>query len=131
MSGLSTYQGGQHMCIVKDLLTKEDLRHIKRVLGFLPEDAPISYEVWAIGYANNTKKETLLRTFEESRDAVSYADAVTLLEAINAIAGNNYFNYGTDYVVVEVEAVIDNNKGGTMNIETVYKNDLFILEFIG
>ena len=118
------------MCIVKDLLTKEDLRHIKRVLEILPEDAPISYEVWAIGYANNSKKETLLRTFDDSREAIEYADSTTLLDAINAIAGNGYFDYSTDYVFIEVETTIDNNRGGSINIGTIYKNTLFILEFI-
>ena len=119
------------MCIVKDLLTKEDLKHIKRVLEILPEEAPVTYEVWAIGYANNSKKEILLRTFEYSNDAIDYADTIYLLDAINAIAGANSFNYGTDYVFVEVETVIDDAKGGTMNIGTIYKNDLFIMEHIG
>jgi hypothetical protein len=119
------------MCIVKDLLTKEDLRHIKRVLEILPEEAPISYEVWAIGYANNSRKETLLRTFSDSCEAIAYTDTVTPLDAIDAIASDHKFNYGTDYVFVEVETVIDDNRGGTINIGTVYKNDLFILEFIG
>lgn len=119
------------MCIVKDLLTKEELRHLKRVLEILPEEAQISYEVWAIGRNNNRNTETLLRTFKNSLDAVEYAKDVVLLDAINAIAGDNYFDYSTDYVFVEVETVIDDNKGGTMNIGTVYKNDLFILEYIG
>jgi hypothetical protein len=118
------------MTIVKDLLTKEELRHLKRALEILPEDTAVSYEVWVIGYANNSKKEILLRTFEESREAIAYADTTYLLDAINAIAGNNRFDYSTDYVFVEVEAVIDNNLGGTINIGTVYKNNLFILEQI-
>lgn len=118
------------MCIVKDLLTKEDLKHIKRVLQILPEEAPISYEVWAIGRYNHHNTETLLRTFEESREAVDYADALPLLDAINAIAGGSYFNYSTDYVFIEVSAVIDNNRGGTMNIGCAYKKALFTLEDI-
>ena len=118
------------MCIVKDLLTKEDLRHIKRVLEILPEEAPISYEVWAIGRHNHHNVETLLRTFEESWEAVEYADRIYLLDAINAIAGDAYFNYSTDYVFIEVSAVIDNNRGGTMNIGTAYKKVLFTLENI-
>ena len=118
------------MCIVKDLLTKEDLRHIKRVLEILPEEAPISYEVWVIGRHNHRNAETLLRTFEESFEAVTYADTLSLLDAINAIAGDAYFNYGTDYVFVEVSAVIDNHRGGTMNIGTAYKKALFTLEDI-
>ena len=119
------------MCIVKELLTKEDLRHVKRVLEILPEEAPISYEVWAIGYANNSKQEILLRSFEDSQEAIEYASAVYLLDAINAIAGDNPFNYNTDYVFVEVETVIDDAKGGTVNIGTIFKNNLFIMEYIG
>lgn len=118
------------MCIVKDLLTKEDLRHIKRVLQILPEEAPVSYEVWAVGRHNHHNVETLLSTFKESREAVDYADAVYLLDAINAIAGDAYFNYSTDYVLIEVCAVIDNNRGGTMNIGCAYKKTLFALEDI-
>ena len=118
------------MCIVKDLLTKEDLRHVKRVLEILPEEAPISYEVWVIGRHNHHNVETLLGTFEESQEAIEYADTLPLLEAVNAIAGDNYFNYSTDYVFIEVETVIDNNRGGTMNIGTAYKKALFTLEDI-
>ena len=118
------------MCIVKDLLTKEELRHIKRVLEILPEEAPIHYEVWVIGRHNHHNAETLLRTFDESWEAVDYADNIYLLDAINAIAGDAYFNYSTDYVFVEVATVIDNNRGGTMNIGTYYKKALFMLEDI-
>ena len=98
------------MCIVKDLLTKEDLRHIKRVLQILPEEAPISYEVWAIGRHNHHNVETILRTFTEFNEALDYADSLPLLDAINAIAGDAYFNYSTDSVYIEVSTVIDNNR---------------------
>jgi hypothetical protein len=54
-----------------------------------------------------------------------------LLDAITAITGNNRFNYSTDYVFVEVETVVEDTKGGTINLGTVYKNDLFIMEHIG
>lgn len=119
------------MCIVRDLLTKEDLRHLKRALQILPEDAPVSYEVWAIGSANNSRQEKLLRRFEDPKEAVIYTEAIYLLDAITAVAGANRFNYDTDYVFVEVEAVIDDTKGSTINIGTIYKNDLFIMEHIG
>ena len=118
------------MCIVKDLLTKEELRHMKRALQILPEDAPVSYEVWAIGYTNNNRKETLLNSFDNSQEAVDYADAVYLSDAITAIVGNNRFNYGTDCVFVEVETVIDDTKGSTVNIGTIYKNNLYVLKKI-
>ena len=118
------------MCIVKDLLTREDLKHIKHTLEILPEDAPISYEVWAIGYTNNNKKEILLRRFEDSSAAVDYASKVYLLDAVNAIAGNNTFNYATDYVFIEVETVIDDTRGSTVNLGTIFKNNLFMVEKI-
>ena len=118
------------MCIVKDLLTKEELRHMKRALQILPEEAPISYEVWVIGRHNHHNVETLLRTFEESWEAVDYADSIPLLDAINTVAGDAYFNYSTDHVFIEVSAVIDNDRGGTMNIGCAYKKALFTLEDI-
>lgn len=118
------------MCIVKDLLTKEELRHMKRALQILPEDAPVSYEVWAIGYSNNNRKETLLNSFDDASTAVEYAAAVYLSDAITAIVGNNRFNYDTDCVFVEVETVIDDTKGGTINIGTTYKNNLYVLKQI-
>jgi hypothetical protein len=119
------------MCIVKDLLTKEELRQVRRALQILPEEAPVFYEVWAIGYANNSKQATWLRKFEEFQEAIAYADTVYLLDAITAITGNNRFNYDTDYVFVEVETVVEDTKGSTINISTIYKNDLFIMEHIG
>jgi hypothetical protein len=119
------------MCIVRDLLTKEELRHIRRALQILPEDAPVLYEVWAIGYTNNSKQAVLLMKFEESQDAITYADNIYLLDAITAIAGDNRFNYSTDYVYVEVETVIEDTCGDTINIGTLYKNNLFIMEHIG
>ena len=118
------------MCIVRDLLTKEDLRYLKRVLAILPEEAPISYEVWAIGHTKNNI-EVLLRSFGESWEAIEYAKSVTPLDAIIAVSEGQGFDFSTDYIFIEVETVIDDNKGGTMNIGTAYKNTLFLLEDIG
>ena len=58
-------------------------------------------------------------------------DAITLFLRVTS--------YGPEYPIIakdpdtgqEVETVIDNKKGGTINLGTVYKNDLFILEYIG
>ena len=44
--------------------------------------------------------------------------------------GFAYFNYSTDHVFVEVSAVIDNTRGGTMNIGCAYKKALFTIEDI-
>ena len=118
------------MCIVKDLLTKEESRQVKRVLEILPEEAPITYEVWVLGRHNHHNVETLLKTFEESWEAVDYASMLSLMDAVNAIAGDSYFDYSTDYVFVEVETVIDNHRGGSMNIGCTYKKALFTLENI-
>ena len=119
------------MCIVKDLLTKEELRHLRSILEILPEEAPISHEVWIVGYSDTAKSEVLLRSFTESADAIKYAKTVTFLEAINALAADNHFSYNTDCVYIEVDTVMDNNKGNSVNIGTVFKNMFFILEDIG
>ena len=108
------------MCIVKDLLTREELRHVKRTLELLSEDTPVSYEVWAI---SNTEQETLLRRFDEASAAVYYANTVNILETT--------IDTDIDYVTIEVETVIDDMRGSTISIGTIFKNNLFVLEHIG
>ena len=98
------------MSIVKDLLTREEQRSIHRMLEILPEDAPLCYEVWAIGYHNRTITDTtfLLRVFTDPEDAIEYAklDAPQELRRILLEADLSAFNA----VALEVETVIDDNE---------------------
>jgi hypothetical protein len=115
------------MSIIKDLLTREEQRSVHRMLEILPEDAPVCYEVWAIGYYNRTITDTvfLLRVFSDPEDATDYAkqEAPQELRRILLEADLSTFNA----IALEVETVIDDNEEGTINICTLYKK-MFIIK---
>lgn len=115
------------MSMVKDLLTKEEQRSIHRMLEILPEDAPLCYEVWAIGYYNRrvTDNTFLLRVFTDPEDAIDYAktEAPQELRRILLEADLTDFNA----VALEVETTVDDNEEGTINICTLYKK-MFIIK---
>ena len=114
------------MSIVKDLLTREEQRSVHRMLEILPEDTPLCYEVWAIGYLNRrvTDNTFLLRVFTDPEDAIEYAkaEAPQELKRILLEADLSTFNA----VALEVETVIDDNEEGTINICTLYKKMFLI-----
>ncbi len=115
------------MNMVKDLLTKEEQRSIHRMLELLPEEAPLCYEVWGIGYLNrrSTDNTFLLRVFTDPEDAIEYAktEAPQELRRILLEADLSTFNA----VALEVETVIDDTEEGTVNICTLYKK-MFIIK---
>jgi hypothetical protein len=114
------------MSIVKDLLTREEQRYIKRTLEILPEDAPICYEVWAIGYYNRkvTDNTFLLRVFTDPEDAIEYAKSEASQELRRILLEADLTNFNA--VALEVETVIDDNEEGTINICTLYKKMFMI-----
>jgi hypothetical protein len=119
------------MNMVKDLLTREEQRYIKKILEILPEDAPIAYEVWAIGYYNKTTTDVafLLQVFNEPEEAVEYAKLGAIRDAMQVVAEADFdinVTHEINRISVEVETVIDNNENGTVNICTIYKNTFTI-----
>lgn len=108
------------MCLVKDLLTKEELSHIKRILEFLPEDAPVSYEVWVVhhgGPTTITEPDFLLRTFDEPEDAVDYTKTILLSDILLEES------VPCKVISINVEAAIDDYEDGTVTLGTIYKKD--------
>ena len=94
----------------------------------VPEDIPVMYEVWAIGYDeenNITEAEVLLGTFTDPDEAVSLAKDITLPEVVN-IAADDQCDITTEIytISVEVETVVPEEDGSTMNIGTVYRKTL-------
>lgn len=76
----------------------------------------------------------LIAAFDNPDEAVSNAKQLTAADIIHYAAENDSGytpSENVTYVSVEVETVIDDNKGGTMNIGTAYKKALFLLEDIG
>lgn len=116
---------------LKEIMETEDLaKHIAEDIDDIPEDAPVTYEVWAIGYDNGsavTDSEMLLREFNDPDEAIEFAKAVTLAEIIHQAAeedNGTVPNETVDYIQVEVETVItDAESNETMNIGTIYKRD--------
>lgn len=114
------------MNTVKDLLNNEDIVNcIVEDITEVPEDAEVTYELWAIGYDcydEVTDTEVLIGEFEDPDTAVIVANRITLEDVVNQL--------GTDitddvaYFSIEVETVIEDEDDSTMNIGTIFKKEL-------
>lgn len=97
----------------------------------IPEDVPVSYEVWAIGYDAEdqvTDAEMLITTFDDPDQAVSYAKELALADVINLAANDECDVTAEVYSIhIEVETVVPDDEG-TINIGTIYKKTLEIYE---
>lgn len=97
----------------------------------IPDDVPVTYEVWAIGYDDEdcvTEAELLLGTFEDPDEAVSFVRDTALADIIDLAADDEYeFGSQVHHISVEVETVVPGDDGN-MNIGTIYKKTLEIFE---
>jgi hypothetical protein len=112
------------MNMIKDLLTREELKYIKRVLELLPEDTLVTYEISAMGYSKDKAvidTELLLRVFSELDEAVEYTKAITVLTIMNVDTGELYDNTAINRISIEVLATIDDYENRTINLGTVYR----------
>ncbi len=101
----------------------------------VPEDIPVMYEVWAIGFDEQdelTGASMVLGTFEDPDMAVEYAKALTLADVVNLAADDEYadLTVETHSISIEVETVVpsDDEDELNMNVGTVYKKRLEIFE---
>ena len=101
----------------------------------IPEDIPVVYEVWAIGFDEEdmpTGASMLLSTFEDPDQAVAYAKDLTLAEVVNLAAEDDYedLTYETHSISIEVETVVPSadEEELNMNVGTVYKKRIEIFE---
>ena len=99
----------------------------------IPEDIPVMYEVWAIGYDEEynvvDEAELLLGTFEDPDEAVGFARDTSLEDVVN-LAADDQCDMTTEVstIIIEVEAAVPDEENGTMNIGTVYKKLLDVVE---
>jgi hypothetical protein len=100
-----------------------------------PEDIPVLYEVWAIGFdeeAELTGASMVLGAFNDPDLAVEYAKMLTLADVVNLAADDEYpdITVETHFISIEVETVIpsDDEDELNMNVGTVYKKRLGIFE---
>lgn len=121
------------MTDIKNLMNNEELvRHITEDLDDIPEDTTVTYEVWAIGYDNDnevTDTEMFIKDFEDPDAAIEHAKQLALADIVHQAAEEHTDTEpATDlaYIAIEVETVIEDEEGETMNIGTIYKRDLWI-----
>ena len=113
---------------LKDLITDETfVNSIVEDIKDIPEDVPVSYEVWAIGYDGKqviTDTEFLLKEFTDPDEAVAFAETCTLADILNMSEEEPWEATLEDYEVtsltVQVETVVNDTEEGAMNIGTVY-----------
>ena len=99
----------------------------------IPEDVPVMYEVWAIGYDEEdqiTDAELLIGTFENPDEAVCFAKDTAVADILCLAEDEDYtgFNVSIHTIHVEVETVVASDEDGTMNIGTIYKKTLELFE---
>lgn len=114
--------------------TNEKVNEIIEDMEDISENAEVTYEVWGIGYDSEdcvTDAEFLFKTFDKPEDAVEYAKSLTLSDVVQLSAEDNpdlELEYEVAYISIEVETVIDDEDEGAMNVGTIYKNELWVVE---
>ena len=116
---------------IKELAKNDELLdNIVEDIDEIPDDAEVTYEVWALGYTDDddmTDDEVLVGEFTDPDAAVECAEKVNI-EMIQEL-GYGEADPATAYFSIEVETVVEDPEdedGGTMNIGTVYSRDLWI-----
>lgn len=119
---------------LKEIMENEDLaKHIAEDIEDIPEDTPVTYEVWAIGYDEGsaiTDTDMFIGEFADPDKAIEKAKTLTLADIIHQAAEED--NGATPvenvaYISIEVETVVDDEDGEeTMNVGTIYKRELWI-----
>lgn len=118
---------------IKNILKNEEiLNNIIEDITEIPEDTPVTYEVWAIGYDSYgkvTDAELFTKKFTDPDEAINHAKQLTLADILQQ-AATDLDNIETlaevAYISVEVETVVDDEECGSMNIGTIYKEELWI-----
>lgn len=100
----------------------------------VPDDMPVSYEVWATGYAEDgtvEESEMFITAFADPDEAVAYAKALTA-EDVLTFAAENYVGAAPyeniEGISIEVETVVPDTDEGTMNVGTIYRKRVEVEE---
>ena len=123
------------MSTLRDLYNNEDLVNcITEDLEDFPEDTPVTYEVWALGYDHDdevTDAEFFLKEFNDPEEAVKYAKSRSWADIVYAVSKEDLDKHfeSTDnikYVMLEVETVLIDEDDCSMNMGSIYSKK-FIL----
>ena len=123
----------KHSLTIKDLVSNEDLnQYITDDLEDFDIDTPVTYEVWTIGYNKDnmiTDSEMFVAEFVYPDEAVAYANKLTLADIVHKAAEDpvGVVDYEeVEYISIEIETVVDEGVGETMNVGTIYKRELWL-----
>lgn len=118
---------------LKEVMENKDLaKFIAEDLDEIPEDAEVTYELWAIGYNADgavTDTEMFIAEFKDPDAAIEFAKKVTMADIVYQAAEEHDGSTPAEnvtYISLEVETVVDEDEDGTMNIGTIYKRELWI-----
>lgn len=124
---------------MKEVLTLKEVMENKGLAKFIaedldeiPEDAEVTYELWAIGYNADgavTDTEMFIAEFKDPDAAIEFAKKVTMADIVHQAAEEHDGSTPAEnvtYISLEVETVVDEDEDGTMNIGTIYKRELWI-----
>lgn len=118
---------------LKEVMENKDLaKFIAEDLDEIPEDAEVTYELWAIGYNADgavTDTEMFIAEFKDPDAAIEFAQKVTMADIVHQAAEEHDGSMPAEnvtYISLEVETVVDEDEDGTMNIGTIYKRELWI-----
>lgn len=118
---------------LKEVMENKDLaKFIAEDLDEIPEDAKVTYELWAIGYNADgavTDTEMFIAEFKDPDAAIEFAKKLTMADIVHQAAEEHDGSTPADnvtYISLEVETVVDEDEDGTMNIGTIYKRELWI-----
>lgn len=118
---------------LKEVMENKDLaKFIAEDLDEIPDDAEVTYELWAIGYNADgavTDTEMFIAEFKDPDAAIEFAKKVTMADIVHQAAEEHDGSTPAENVAsisLEVETVVDEDEDGTMNIGTIYKRELWI-----
>ena len=118
---------------LKEVMENKDLaKFIAEDLDEIPEDAEVTYELWAIGYNADgavTDTEMFIAEFKDPDAAIEFAKKLTMADIVHQAAEEHDGSTPAEnvtYISLEVETVVDEDEDGTMNIGTIYKRELWI-----
>lgn len=100
----------------------------------IPEDVPVAYEVWAIGYDEDgtvDASEMYVTAFTDPDEAVAYAKGLTAADILtlaeeSPVGADAYADI--EGIVIEVETTVLDENNDSVNIGTIYRNKLELFE---
>lgn len=100
----------------------------------IPEDVPVAYEVWAVGYDEDgtiDTSEMYITAFTDPDEAVAYAKGIAAADVLtfaeeNPVGSEAYTDI--EGIIIEVETVVLDENNDSVNIGTVYRNELELFE---